>query len=160
MVHSESGSCQGIASAIPQVVRSAAPRAERRNAAAPQKNKTHLASVSGRWDSGALTISNLSAHSSPHRETGHTRTPGIRKLSRRRLRPFVTVIPKSEATSIRHGYTKVVHVIVPKLPPACKRKVRKRVNVQALHHQRARRRTEEALETKNLRGPQWLKVLT
>src|SRR5208282_4292366 len=41
------------------------------------KNKTHLASVSGGWDSGALTISSLSAHSFPRTETdGHTRTTG------------------------------------------------------------------------------------
>ena len=67
-----------------------------------EKNKTHLASVSGGWDSGALAISIFSAHSFPRTESDkHTRTPGILKLIRRRLRPFVTAAPKIRRDSTR-----------------------------------------------------------
>src|ERR1700686_4858829 len=49
--------------------KSHAPLGAERRKAAQRKNKTHLASVSGGWDSGALTISNLSAHSFPQTQT-------------------------------------------------------------------------------------------
>ena len=49
-----------------------------------------------RWDSGALSISNFSAHSFPRAATNrHTRTSGILRLTRPRLRLFITVAPKS-----------------------------------------------------------------
>jgi hypothetical protein len=77
-----------------------------------QKSKTHLASVSGGWDSGALTISNSSAHSFPRTETNRrTRILGISKLIRRKLHPFVTVASK-------------VVMMLPNRPVGCKRKVR------------------------------------
>ena len=49
--------------------KSDAPLGAERRKAAQRKNKTHLASLSGGWDSGALTISNLSAHSFPQTQT-------------------------------------------------------------------------------------------
>src|SRR5271157_3646232 len=64
----------------------------------PKKNKAHPASISGGWDSGAVKISNFSAHSSLRTRTDrHTRTPGILQLIRRNLRPLITVSPEIEA---------------------------------------------------------------
>ena len=64
----------------------------------PDKTKPTLPAFLGvGW--GALAISSLSAHSTLRTATGgHTRTPGILKLSRRRLRKFVMAVPESQTS--------------------------------------------------------------
>src|SRR5260370_40112148 len=84
--------------------KSDAPLGAERRKAAQRKNKTHLASVSGGWDSGALTISNLSAHSFPQPRRTHLLVPRNSKTK------------SSESRQIRHGWAKTVPMIVTDQP--------------------------------------------
>src|ERR1035441_1201780 len=95
MVHSDSGSCQGIDSAIPQVVRSAAPQGPNvEMLPLPKKTKPTLpvSLAGGIREHLRFLISQLTRP--PTVKPGTLVPLEFGKLSRRRLRPFVTVIDR------------------------------------------------------------------